>query len=113
MAIKVGSDGSLLFSGYNHVIRRVGPDGIITTIAGTGMLNSSGDGGPATAASLSQPYGIEVGKDGSLYIVDHNTSIIRHIASALPGFTGSAINVPSEDGSKLYQFNSQEKHLNT
>jgi trimeric autotransporter adhesin len=53
-------------------IRLVTPDGMITTIAGNGQLNTqagtSGDGGPATSASLTNPNGVAVGSLGVIYI---------------------------------------------
>ncbi len=46
-------DGSLYIGdGDNHRVRKVSPDGMITTIAGTGIAGNAGDGGPATAAQL-------------------------------------------------------------
>ncbi|MBK8023152.1 MAG: hypothetical protein IPK19_17435 [Chloroflexi bacterium] len=60
-------DGALYITDtYNHRIRRVGTDGIITTIAGNGFFGFSGDGGPATEAALSSPYSMVVGGDGAL-----------------------------------------------
>src|SRR5262249_29872850 len=53
-----------------HRIRRVGPDGIITTVAGNGAYGYSCDGGPATKAQLPWPSKIDVGPDGSLYIME-------------------------------------------
>ena len=46
------------------------PDGVITTVAGTGASNFSGDGGPATSATLDFPTGIAVDGQGNLYIAD-------------------------------------------
>ena len=76
-AIALGPDGSLYIADTdNHRIRRVGPDGIITTVAGGGVAakldkdSFLGDGGPATKAQLSRPAGLAVGPDGSLYIYD-------------------------------------------
>src|SRR5690348_16995703 len=40
----------------DHRIRRIGTDGVIQTIAGTGKAGNSGDGGPARAAQLNSPY---------------------------------------------------------
>jgi sugar lactone lactonase YvrE len=54
----------------NHLVRKVTPDGIISTVAGTGMAGYSGDGGPATSAQLSYPISLAVGRAGNLFIAD-------------------------------------------
>jgi sugar lactone lactonase YvrE len=51
-------------------IRRVGPVGIISTVAGTGQAGFSGDGGPAAQARLSGPFGLAMDKAGNLYFSD-------------------------------------------
>ncbi|HYQ92879.1 MAG TPA: hypothetical protein VES89_12600, partial [Candidatus Competibacteraceae bacterium] len=71
--IAAGSDGSFYMAQpYIHRIRRVGPDGIITTVAGTDAAcaptEGCGDGGRATEARLNAPEGVTVGPDNSLYI---------------------------------------------
>jgi len=53
---------------YNNRIRRVDPDGIITTIAGTGEYGYSGDGGPATQAKMGYSTGIAIGPDGRIFL---------------------------------------------
>lgn len=50
--------------------RPPGPKGIITTVAGTGVARSSGDGGPATAASIRYPFDLAVDQAGNLYILE-------------------------------------------
>jgi len=79
--IALSRDGSLYFADFgNNRIRRVGTDGIITTIAGNGMSGSGGDGGPATQAELSnQPYGVAVDGKGNVYVADSNNQRIRKI----------------------------------
>ena len=78
--VAVGPDGSLYIADTNnHRIRRVDPSGIITTVAGSGLWGYSGDGGPATSAQLSGPFGVTVGPDGSLYIADTGNSRIRQV----------------------------------
>jgi NHL repeat-containing protein len=59
----------------NNRIRKVSPDGIITTIAGNGIRGYAGDGGPATDASISDPHGIAVDRDGNVYFTDANSAI--------------------------------------
>jgi sugar lactone lactonase YvrE len=63
----------------NHRIRKVGVDGRIVTVAGSGANGFGGDGGPALAASLSTPYAIAVDKDGALYIGDNGNLRIRKV----------------------------------
>jgi len=55
-------------------IRRVGPVGIISTVAGSGAAGFAGDGGPAIAARLNEPYGIAIDRAGHLYIWLFSTS---------------------------------------
>lgn len=72
----------------------------ISTVAGTGEAGYSGDGGPAAAARLNQPFGVVVGPDRALYIcdtgnhcirrVDPGTGVIRTVAGigGEPGYSG-------------------------
>lgn len=62
-----------------HVIRRVDTAGIITTVAGNGLLGFSGDGGPATSARLNAPYGVAVDGAGNLYIGEENNHRVRRV----------------------------------
>lgn len=79
--LATGPDGSLYIAdSLHHRIRRVGPDGIITTVAGNGNNGFSGDGGPATEARLNEPQGVAIGPDGSIYIADTWNSRIRRVA---------------------------------
>ena len=66
---------------YNHRIRKVTPDGIITTVAGTGTLGYSGDGGQATSAQLNYPYGVAVDGQGNVYIADDDNNRIRKVTT--------------------------------
>ena len=62
-----------------HRIRRLTPDGKITTIAGTGVSGWSGDGALATRAQLSYPAGMAFDRAGALYIADSGNNAIRKI----------------------------------
>ena len=64
-AVAVDGQGNVyIVDAYNQRVRKVTPDGRITTIAGTGKQGTSGDGGPATSATLSYPYGAGGGRPG-------------------------------------------------
>jgi DNA-binding beta-propeller fold protein YncE len=73
--------GNLYFSDtFNNRIRRVDArSGLISTIAGNGEKGYSGDDGPATAASLNEPYGIVVGRGGDIFIADRLNRRVRRI----------------------------------
>src|SRR5262245_14501207 len=65
--------GNLLIADTsNHRIRIVSPNGIISTVAGSGTLGFSGDDGRATAAQLNNPLGVAVDRSGNLFIADTN-----------------------------------------
>ncbi len=74
-------DGGFLIADKNNSrIRKVGADGIITTVAGTGSTGFSGDGGLATAAALNLPTGIAPTPDGGFLIVDQQNARIRKVS---------------------------------
>ncbi|GIW41612.1 MAG: hypothetical protein KatS3mg076_2189 [Candidatus Binatia bacterium] len=74
------TDGNVFFTDlFNHRIRRIGRDGKITTVAGTGVSGFGGDGGPATSAKISWPSGLTLGPDGSLYFADSGNNRVRKI----------------------------------
>ena len=78
--VAIMPDGSLLVAdANNNRIRRIGTDGIITTVAGTGTPGSAGDNGPATAAQLSFPAGLDVAADGTFFIADNDSHKIRAV----------------------------------
>jgi len=66
----------------NNRIRKVGADGIITTVVGNGTAGFAGDGGPAVGAQLNNPSAVAIGSDGSLYIADGNNHRIRKVDPA-------------------------------
>ncbi|HEV8542044.1 MAG TPA: hypothetical protein VGR78_06615, partial [Verrucomicrobiae bacterium] len=80
--IALGPDGALYIADRGSSrIRKVDTNGIIVTIAGTGVAAFTGDGGPATQATLNSPYGVSVGPDGLVYICDTGNSRVRRIGA--------------------------------
>ena len=78
----VDADGNVYIAdSVNQRIRRVGPDGVITTFAGTGDNGFFGDDGPATEAQLSTPFGVALDSDGNVYIVDVGNHRIRVVGT--------------------------------
>ncbi|HKS95063.1 MAG TPA: hypothetical protein VJV74_02900 [Terriglobia bacterium] len=81
--IAVDADGDLYIADRaNNCIRKVGPSGTITTVAGTGRSGFGGDGGPAVKAALSGPGGVAVDSEGDLYIADSGNNRIRRVDSS-------------------------------
>ncbi len=95
-----GPDGALYFCEYTgQRIRRIGVDGVLTTIAGTGVAGFTGDGGPALEGTFNKPHEIRFDANGDLYIVDMvnhavrkiemKTGILKTIAgTGEPGYSG-------------------------
>jgi RHS repeat-associated protein len=114
--ITFGPDGSLYVSDTGQRrVRRIGTDGIITTVAGNGQPCISGtpcgDGGPATQAAIN-PWGLATNAQGDLYVNTPANSRVRTIRSSLPGNLGSLEQfVASQDGSEIYAF--EGRHVRT
>jgi hypothetical protein len=67
----------------NHCVRRIDrTTGLITTVAGTGIAGYAGDGGPATRATLNQPYALQIDTNGDIYIADRLNAVIRRVDAA-------------------------------
>jgi sugar lactone lactonase YvrE len=82
ISVAVDARGNLYIAEvFNHRIRMV-RNGVISTIAGTGEPGFSGDGGPATAARLSSPSGVEVDRLGNVYIVDAGNLRVRRVSGS-------------------------------
>jgi len=97
--IAFDASGNLFFSDWaNYRIRKVDVAGIITTIAGTGTPGYTGDGGPATIATLGRPTGLAMDNVGNLFIADQDNHAVRKIdlsgnistvaGTGTPGYTG-------------------------
>ncbi len=78
--IAVDRSGNVYFAdAADNRVRKIGADGSIQTVAGTGMAGFAGDGGPASAAMLNQPYGLALDKAGNLYIADLGNARVRKV----------------------------------
>jgi uncharacterized protein (TIGR03437 family) len=64
----------------NHRIRKVTPQGVISTLAGTGAAGYNGDGGPAAKAQLNLPYGLAIDGIGNVYASDLGNNRVRRIS---------------------------------
>ncbi len=72
--------GNLFISEFDgHRVRRVSPQGVISTFAGNGIAGLRGDGGPAVAAQLAAPAGLAMDLDGGLFIADSANHRIRKV----------------------------------
>src|SRR5579885_3242520 len=83
--VSLDSSGNLYIAEAGaHRIRRVAPDGTITTLAGIGTAGFGGDGGPAGTALLNSPASVAVDMTGGLYIADTQNHRLRQVVA--PGW---------------------------
>ncbi|MGA7550112.1 MAG: hypothetical protein WBW24_15180 [Candidatus Sulfotelmatobacter sp.] len=80
-----GSGNIFIADTYNSVIRKVtASNGYIQTVGGNFAAGAgySGDGGPATSAQLSDPFGVFVDAQGDIFIADSDNNVIREVAAS-------------------------------
>jgi len=79
LSVAVDRQGTVYVSeATRHQVRRIGADGTITTVAGSGRYGYAGDGGPALEAEITE-VDVAVGFDGDLYLVDLWFSSVRRV----------------------------------
>lgn len=81
--ICIGPDGALYVCEVgSHVIRRVDlQSGMMTTVAGCGRKGYAGDGGPAAAAELNEPYEVRFDSHGNMVLVEMQNHVVRKVDS--------------------------------
>ena len=97
--IAVDGAGNIVFcEPRRNIIRRIGIDGVVTTIAGTGVTGYSGDGGPALNAALNQPTVPRFDSAGDLYFADAGNYRIRRIDTRGVITTVAGDGIPLREG---------------
>jgi hypothetical protein len=97
-----GPDGALWICEYTgQRIRKVNKDGTIQTMAGTGKVGYTGDGGPALQATFNLPHEIRFDKEGNYYLTDMKNHAIRRVdakTGVITTFAGNGTGGYSGDG---------------
>ncbi len=99
--ISTNNAGNVFISDQmNHSIRMINSSGIISTVAGNGVLGYYGDGGPATAAELDNVCGVAVDQSGNIFIADMYNNRIRMVNTSgiISTIAGNGIQSFSGDG---------------
>ena len=117
--IAMGPDGSIHFlDRWTWRLRKIDPDGIITTVAGAGLgvQALSADGSPAGRAGVYDDTagangGLAVAPDGSVYVA--RGGVIYRLAPAVPGVASAPLMVASESGREVYLLDRDGRHRET
>jgi sugar lactone lactonase YvrE len=82
VGVCAGTSGDLFITDlYNNRVRRLDTNGIIAVVAGNGTTGLSGDGGPATNASLTYPYASAADGFGNVFIADQGNNRVRRVGA--------------------------------
>lgn len=94
----IDSAGAIYFANYrNNTVGKILPGGTQLWIAGNGISGYAGDGGIATSAQFSQPYGVAVDAAGNVYVADAANAVVRKL-TPVPFSIGAVANAASIQG---------------
>ena len=79
VAVDASGDLFITNSGTHQILRVDHTSGAVTVVAGNGSAGYTGDGGPATSATLSFPQGVAIDTSGNLFVADTNNNVIRRV----------------------------------
>ena len=99
--LAIDGSGNLFVADYvNRRVRKIAPNGIISTVAGSGVSGRGGDGGSAKLAQLGFVTGISVNSRGELFIADNTNSTVRKmdVNGIISTVAGSGVKGFSGDG---------------
>ncbi len=109
-----GPDGALYICDTdNQRIRRVGPEGIISTAVGSGTRGYAGDGGPAAQAQLNEPYEVRFDGAGNLFFVERLNHTVRRVdakTGVISTVTGNGTEGFSGDGGPAARAQLRQPH---
>jgi len=112
-SVAVAADGNLLIADTsNHKIRKVWPDGKITTFAGAGLAGDTGDGARAEVARLNAPAGLAIDSAGNVYIGDTGNARLRKVRPSGDIVTIAGGNGWGGEGDGLGPTSAQVKDIN-
>jgi YD repeat-containing protein len=121
-ALGVGPSGDLYIgssyatfhpNGGAHLVRRVSSEGIITTIAGRELNGGETTDNVPARRLYARTNGLAVATDGAVYIANDSGSGVWRVAHPLPSINDTNSVVASKDGSELYVFDGDGRHLRT
>ena len=105
LGVAVDAAGDVLVADSSNRIRKITPDGLITTVAGSGIAGFAGDGGPATDAQLNHPTGVVVDAAGGILIADQHNQRVRRVdpSGTITTVAGTGFADGYEDGGPATQ----------